>query len=121
MVLMVEVFTSGQAAIVKAGAGVSPTISASGQVITRFLEESEAFINLTSRYDYTANWTSLDTNTKKALAEASANLAGIYLIEYDMSGYTSRIEAEDMINILWARFLQIIDEIKDQKAVTYLG
>lgn len=118
---MTEVFTTSGAVLIKAGTNASATLKVSGAAITRFLEEAEAFCCLKSRYDYVTNWASLDSVTKKALSEAVANLAAIYLIQYDMSGYTSRVEAEDMINILWARFNQIMDEIRDQKAVTDLS
>ena len=117
---MTEVFTTSGAVLVKAGANANATLKISGAAITRFLEEGEAFCNLTGRYDFTTNWASLTSNSKAVLAEAVANLAAIYLIQYDMSGYTSRVEAEDMINVLWARFNQCMKVIKDQKSITYL-
>ena len=109
--------TSG-AIVTKAGAGVSSTASTSGAILEQYSNEAEAFCNALSRYDWVTNYSTLtDANTKVLLGEACSNIGGIYLISYDMSGYTTRFEAEDMINILWARTDRIINLLRDQKVV----
>lgn len=72
-----------------------------------------------ARYDFVTNYASLTDIAKEILRKATATLAAIDVICYDMSGYTSRIEAEDMLNILWANFRQLKTIIEDQKFVTW--
>jgi len=81
----------------------------------------ESFINTATRTNYSDSYASLNADVKRILSEAASNLVAIYGISYDMSGYTSRIEAEDMINILWSRFNQCIAMLMDQKSVTYIN
>ena len=48
------------------------------------------------------------------------DIAAIYGITYDMSGFTSRIEAEDMINVLRDSALRGLSLLRDQKVVTFI-
>lgn len=101
-------------------AGENASATASAEAYTNFyIKKAEGVISSISRYDYVTNYSSLSTITKEILREAAASLAAIDVISYDMSGFTSRIEAEDMINILWAKWLKIMDLIKDQKFLTW--
>lgn len=59
---------------------------------------AEAYLSNLVKYDIVANWASLTANYKRLFTEYAARLAGCDLIKYNMAGYTSRIEAEDMIN-----------------------
>ena len=49
--------------------------------------------------DVSAGFAGYDSVTKLMLTEWAARYAGMQLILYNMAGYTSRIEAEDMVNI----------------------
>lgn len=106
------------ACVVKAGANVAATINT--QYVDYFIPQAEAYLNVLSRKNWNTVYATLDSDTKKILEEAVSNLAAIYAIQYDMSGYTSRVEAEDMINVLYARFIQCVQILQDQEAVTYL-
>lgn len=88
--------------------------------INDWCAQSESYINTLCRYNFSDNYGTLNEDVKMLLSEASSNLVAIYGIMYNMSGYTSRIEAEDMVNLLWARFQQCIDLLKDQKSVTFI-
>lgn len=85
-----------------------------------FIREAESYINTITRYNFSDTYTTLNADVKYLLEEAASNLAAIYAIQWDMRGYTSRIEAEDMINILWARFKQCIKVLEDQKTTTFI-
>ncbi len=85
----------------------------------------ESFINITSRYDWSGKFTAAATTTLSTsvwhlLGEAESNLVAIYGIQYNMSGFTTILEAEDMINILWARFQACIRLLQDQKVVDFM-
>jgi len=68
---------------------------------------AEAYLCNLVKYDIVTNWDSLNATYKKLFSEYAARLSAIGLIQYNMSGYTSRTEAEDIINIHWARLNQI--------------
>ena len=85
-----------------------------------YIEQAEGTICTMARYDFVNNYDNLTSPAKKILEEAASNLAAIYIISYDMSGYTQRIMAEDLINILRDVALRNISILRDQKAVTYL-
>lgn len=88
--------------------------------INQWCSEAESFINVICRYNFSDSYAGLNADVKKILTEACSNLVAIYGINYNMSGFTSRVEAEDMINILWARFMQCVAILKDQRNVTYM-
>jgi len=54
------------------------------------------------------------------LAGICSDGAAIYSIQYDMSGFTSRTEAEDMINILRDSFLRGLSLLRDNKVIDWL-
>jgi len=83
--------------------------------------QAEALINTITRTNYSDSYATLNVDVQKMLEEAAACWAAIDFISYNMAGYTSRVEAEDMINILWAKFNLITDILKDQKSVTYVS
>lgn len=107
----------------KAGANASAVskLTAWTDVIIRNVE---CEINVTARRvfaDSRAHFSALPADTRCLLTDIAASLAAIQVIIYDMSGYTSRIEAEDMINVLRdsaLRQLAIIKEKKDQDFLT---
>lgn len=77
------------------------------------MTEVESYINVKTRHNWSDAYTGLNADMKGVLKEAASCLAAIYVIQYDMDGYASRIEAEDMINILRdaaIRALKVIDK-----------
>ena len=88
--------------------------------------QAESYINIITRTDYSAMFTAPATTTLNAsvwhlLGEAESNLVALYGILYNLAGFTSRVEAEDMINVLFARFNQCIFLLKDQKVVDFIN
>ena len=103
--------------IIKAGANVSSSIT--NDTWDGYIEEAEALVSQISRYDWVANYATIQTNFKPLLREVVSDIAAIYAITYDMSGYTSRIEAEDIINVLRDAALRGLSLLRDQKGVTF--
>jgi hypothetical protein len=68
---------------------------------------TEAYLCVLIKFDAVTNWTNLDDVYKLMLSEYVARAIAVEGIKYDMSGYTSRIEAEDMINIHIYKMQQI--------------
>lgn len=104
----------------KAGSGKSATSSAEAYV-NFFMTQVESEINATCRYNFSDNYASLNADTKGLLKQIASDLAAIMVISYDMSGYTSRIEAEDLINVLRDRALRGLNLLKDQKVVDFIN
>ena len=107
--------------LLRVGTKASATVKAAGWFDTIILD-CEAIINAASRYDWsTADAaTALNATVRGLLIDAGACLAAIEGIAWDMSGYTSRVEAEDMINILRDRALFIISILRDDKSRKFI-
>jgi len=68
---------------------------------------TEAFLCTLVKYDIVTNWATLNAIYKLIFSEYACRAIAIEAIKYDMSPYTTRIEAEDMITIHWARLQEI--------------
>lgn len=82
----------------------------------------QAYINGILRMNITsAIYSALDSGIKEVLSIAAASLASIQFITYNMAGYTSRIEAENMVNANWATHKKMMLLINDAKWRTFAG
>ena len=102
----------------KSGAGVSASYT--DTMKTAKLLQVESFINVLTRTNFSDSFATLNVDVKGILSEASSSLVAIEAIKYDMSGYTTRIEAEDMINLLWARFNQCIGLLIQEGSIDFI-
>ena len=66
-------------------------------------------------------YAALNVDVKGILKEVASDIAAIYVIQYDMSGFTSRIEAEDMINILRDAALRGLSILRDKKVQDFIN
>jgi hypothetical protein len=82
--------------------------------------QAESYVVTLSRYDWVGNFGSLTANAKQILAEYCSRYVAMSLISYNMSGYTTRVEAEDMINIHAWRMVILENILRDQMFVTYV-
>ena len=94
----------------KAGAKHNVTYSAEAYTNV-YIKLAEGMLCLDTRYDWVTNYASVSTIGKEILRDAVACYAAIDVINADMSGYTSRQEALIMINVLWARYSEIVSKI----------
>lgn len=101
----------------KAGANASATSKAEAYV-NDYMTQVESLINNVTRINYSDTYTGLNVDTKQTLKEVASNLAAIYVIQYDMSGFSSLIEAEDMITTLRDAALRGLSLLKDKKVTT---
>lgn len=104
----------------KAGANVSATSKAEAYT-NDYVTQAESLINSVCRFNFSDAYTGLNVDVKGILKEAASNLAAIYAIQYDMSGFTSRIEAEDMINVLRDGALRALSLLRDKKVQDYIN
>ena len=114
------IFCTGAEVERKAGANASATSSAEAYT-NDYIAQAESEINAMCRYNFSDNYASLNDDTKMILKAAASNLAAIYVITYDMSGFTSRIEAESMINVLRDAALREISILRDKKTQDFIN
>ncbi len=107
--------------LLRVGTKASSTVKAAGWFDTIILDK-EAVINALTRFD----WSTLDAGSaitatvRGILVDTGACLAAIEGISWDMSRFTSRTEAEDMINILRDIALQNLSILRDEKTQTFI-
>jgi len=82
--------------------------------------QAESYLCNLCRYNFVDNYGSLNADVKAILSEYAARYAALALIAYNMAGYSSRIEAEDMMNIHIYRMKAIEKLLIDQKTITYM-
>ena len=104
----------------KAGANASATSKAEAYV-NDYMTQVESLINSVTRFNWSDAYSGLNADTKGILKEVASDLAAIYVIQYDMSGYTSRVEAEDIINVLRDSALRGLAILRDKKAQDFIN
>ena len=110
----VGTYTTSGAVMFKAGANVARI----DEVNMDFaILNAEGSVDLSSKKDFSGAYSTLSENVKNALDDATSSLAAMQVIGFDMSGYTSRYEAETMLDVLRdgaARNLQLLKDIDRQ-------
>lgn len=81
----------------KAGANVSSAFVTANY--TRAINRAEAKLSAVTRKDWVTLHATLAANIKQFLADYVSSKAAKEAINYDMSGYTSRIEAQTMLDV----------------------
>lgn len=104
----------------KAGANASYT-SNTEAYINDFMSQAESIINGMTRHNWSDDYAGLNADVKGILKAAATSWAAMHVILYDMSGFSSRIEAEDMINVLRDDFLRNVSILRDKKNQVFLS
>ena len=108
--------TTSGAALAKAGLNNAMFGNAgSASLMSKWSDDAEGYINLASRYDWVTNYSSVGTNFKPALSDCTAAHIAMNIINYDMSGYTSRTEAQTMLDVLNDQLVKTIALLKDEE------
>ena len=117
---MASIFATTAEVERKAGAGASATSKAVAYV-DDYMTQVESQINAVTRFNWSDAYVGLNADTKGLLKEVASNLAAIYVIQYDMSGFTSRVEAEDQINVLRDAALKGLSLLRDKKVKAFMS
>ena len=105
--------TSSAAIIRKAGYNASSWAVQSYALLANYCDDAEGWIMAETRRDWVTNYSGLPQALKGALGLATSAIAAKCVINYDMSGYTNRIEAETMLDVLTDMANKIISFLKD--------
>lgn len=106
--------SSSQAIIFKAGSGVDSTAASSGAILQKYSDLAEAEFCVLTRKDWITGYSGVSTNFKPVIDDAVSDLGAIKLISYNMAGYTSRTEAQTILDVLRDNAMRIIDFLKDK-------
>jgi hypothetical protein len=93
-------------------AGLNRSLSGAN-VVDEYILQAESIINVATKKNWSDTYSSLNVDVKYVLEHAAACLAAIEVINYDMSGYTSRSEAETMCDVLWTSYLRDVKILED--------
>lgn len=108
---MVWTLTTSQACLLKSGANAN--ISQAALAIYEGM--AEAVINTTTRYDWVANYGSVNANFQQILSDCASDLVAMKLIIYDTSGFSPRREAEVMLDVLRDNYIRNIEILKQKE------
>lgn len=113
------IFCTTAEVVRKAGSGASSTATAEAYT-NDFVTQAESYINCKTRKNWSDAYSGLNVDVKGILKEAASNIAAVYVIIYNMTGYTSRTEAEIMINTLLLRAEKCIEILKEKSTETFM-
>ena len=119
------IFCTQAEMLMKAGASVSSVVTAAVDTTfvysNSFISQAESTINCDARYNFSDHYATLNVDVKEILKQTASDLAAMYCIQYDMSGFSSRYEAETMLDLLRDSALRGLGLLRDQKVVTFIN
>ena len=96
----------------KAGANWNAAITDGN--ITTFINQAEAYLMAVTRVNWVTLYSTIDATFKLILEDAASSHVAMAMINYDMSGYTSRQEALTMLNVNYTRLTDAIQQLKEK-------
>ena len=103
----------------KSGANVNVAFDTT--MMTASNLRAESIINCVCKNNFSDSFATDNIDVKQILSDFCSSFVAIEAISYDMSGYTSRIEAEDMINVLRDGMLRSMSILRNQNVVTFIN
>jgi|TARA_Y100000310_G_scaffold288906_1_gene314962 hypothetical protein len=112
------IFATSDEILSRAGENYDTTFSEAK--INDLAAQSESVINATCRKNYSDTYSALNADVKRLLSSCSAAFCAIYIVSFNMSGFTSRTEAEDIINVQRDSFLRDLSLLRDKKVQDFI-
>jgi hypothetical protein len=114
------IFATSDEILVKAGENVDSSGTTEARINALCLQV-ESLINCTARENFSDTYATLNADVKGLLSEIESDLVAMYLIQFNMAGFTSRVEAEDMVNILRDAALRGLSILRDKKTIDFMN
>ena len=108
---------------IQALAGTNANATAKATAATDvYVLDVEAKVNVLTRFDWSTadSTTTIHASVRGILVETASALCAIKVIQWDMSGFTSRAEAEDMISVLRDIALTNMSLLRDKKQQKFI-
>jgi len=102
----------GQGDVAKMAGANCSTVSVAEAYTNVYIKMAEGLLSQAARYDWVTNYASISTIGKEILRNAAASFSAVQVLNYDLSGFTSRQEGLIMVNILWASFMETFNLLK---------
>ena len=115
---MAYIMTTEIEIIQKAGAGKAAGFGTTEMTASNL--RAESIINCATRRNWSDDFSTLNVDVKQILSDFCSSFAAIEAVAYDMSGYTTRIEAEDIINVLRDSMLRDMQILRDKQMETFI-
>ena len=117
------IYCTGSDVVWKAGSGCSAAIKTGSIYTNSFISQAEGVINVACGKEFASSTTAFQTlgsGMRTMLTDAASNMAAIYAINWDYSGYPTRIVAEDSINVLRDAYLRDLAILKERESQSFL-
>ncbi len=114
------VFVTTAEVLRHAGVGQSST-SAAEAFVNQYVAEAESWINILTGVNYSDSYGTLNADKRDLLKLAAGAYAAIGVAKYDVKGYASPREQENIINILWQTFVMNIKLLTIKGKTTFLS
>ena len=103
--------TSSGACVWKGGKKISPDVS--GAMLSKFCDMAEASLCAITRRDWITLSGATKENFRGILDDTVSSMVAMDMINYDMSGFTSRLEASTCLDVLKDRISTNLACLKD--------
>ena len=103
----------------KVGANASTTSNVESH-INQFMAEAESYINVVTGVNYSDSYTSLNADVRDILKMVASNLAAIMVINYDMTGFATRLEVQTRIDVLYDAAQSGLRLLKEKKGSDFV-
>lgn len=113
------IFATSDEILVKAGENYDTSVTEAR--INALCLQVESMINCLTRYNWSDAYASLNADVKGILSLIESNLVAIYIITFNMAGYTTRTEAEDMIIVLKDQATWALRSLQDRKTQEFIN
>lgn len=116
---MAETLCTSGSVKLAAGTNVSDDLLAADYTI--FINQAEGDLIADTRVNWVDIYGTMNTDFKQIVEGACAAKAAIRAVKFDPSGYTSRSEANFIVNMNWAEYKDAVRVLSDDKTITALG
>lgn len=113
------IFATSAECIAKAGSDYDST-AVDESMINDFCAQVESYINVVTRENWSDSYSTLNVDVRRILSEATSNLVGVYMINYNMKNHLGLSYAQFKISILMQRFTDCIYQLLDKKRETFI-
>ena len=102
-----------------AGKGAS-SVSSAEAYVNQYVATAESDINLLTQINFSDIYSTLDADTRDSLKECAGRMAANDVAGYDVQGYASPREQENIMNHNWKRYLFLLKLLSNHGKAEWL-
>lgn len=89
-------------------------------ILISMLSGAAALFSNKARKDFVADYPTMPTNRREIVDDGVSSYVACQVVAYDMSNYTSRIEAEDVINVHRDNYLRCMALLQHKENTDFI-